>query len=118
MRSRPPAVESQRGSPGELDNRGWHIELALLERCADARGLAGVMCRLAEHVPQQAVSGLGHGTTVLFRTAGTFGGNGSGVRRQLRRGSEKVQVTSFGNNADGSHKTDPTEGLEWRIMAT
>src|ERR1051326_7583718 len=105
-------MEAQLSSPGELHNWWWHVELPLLERGADARGMAGVMHRLTEDVPQQAIAGFGNWITVLLGAAGAFGRHSTGVRHELWRGPETVQITSFRNNADGRHKADPAERLQ------
>jgi hypothetical protein len=88
-------VEAQLRSPGEFDNRWWHVELPLLERRPNAWCVAGVMRRLAKDVSQQAVARFGDRPAVLLAAAGAFGWHSTGVRHELRCGSEPMQITSF-----------------------
>ena len=107
-----PVVEAQLSSPGQFDDRRWHLELALLERGANARGMAGVMRSLAKDVPQRAVAGFGDGTAVLFAATGTFGRYGTRVGHELRCGSETMQLASLSNDGHGRHKANAAERLQ------
>src|SRR5579871_2005838 len=107
-----PVVEAQLSSPGQFDDRCWHLELALLERSANARGMAGVVRRLAKDVPQRAITSFGDGTTMLLAATGTLRRHRTGIGHELRCGSETMQVASFGNDGHGRHKANAAERLQ------
>src|SRR6266550_9108014 len=105
-------MQADLGTQGQVDELRRHVFLALLDRAGDAGCTARMVGRLAQHVAQQAVAGLGNRSALVLAATGRLRGHDPSVGHELGCGTEAAQITRFGHQGDRTQEADAAEGLQ------